>query len=114
MSTPAEPSPATPPAPQIIPEDTLYAVLGDPTRRRLLQLLADGRASTATALAGNVGKRLDATLKHLVALRAAGLVITQENPQDRRRLLYRLPPAIHTAKTEHGWVIDFWHCLVRC
>jgi DNA-binding transcriptional ArsR family regulator len=34
--------------------------------------------------------RLEATLKHLVALRRAGLVITAENPQDGRRRHYRL------------------------
>lgn len=97
----------------MIPADTVYAALGDPTRRRLLQILAHGQALTATALAGNVGKSLDGTLKHLVALRGAGLVVTEENPQDGRRLLYRLAPAIPVTKTESGWEMDFGYCLVR-
>ena len=73
-----------------------------------------GQAHTATTLASNVGKRLDATLKHLVALRGAGLVVTAENPQDGRRLLYRLSPAIPVTNTAAGWEMDFGYCLVRC
>jgi DNA-binding transcriptional ArsR family regulator len=113
MSIPA-PLPTLPaPAPQVIPADTVYAALGDPTRRRLLQILAHGKGLTATALAGNVGKRLDCTLKHLLALRGARLVITAENPADGRRLLYHLAPAIPVTKTETGCDMDFGYCLVR-
>jgi hypothetical protein len=49
----------------------------------------------------------------LVALRGAGLVVTAENPQDGRRLLYHLAPAIPATKTERGWEMDFGYCLVR-
>lgn len=49
-----------------------------------------------------------------VALRGAGLVVTAENPQDGRRLLYRLAPAIPVTKTATGWEMDFGYCLVRC
>ena len=97
----------------MIPADTVYAALGDPTRRRLLQILAHGQGRTATALAGSVNKQLDATLKHLTHLRGAGLVVTAENPQDGRRLLYRLAPAIPVTKTERGWEMDFGYWLVR-
>jgi DNA-binding transcriptional ArsR family regulator len=114
MSTPAAPPTLPAPPPQVIPADTVYAALGDPTRRRILQILVSGKGLTATTLAGNVGKRLDATLKHLVALRGAGLVITADNPQDGRRLLYHLAPSIPVTKTEHGWELDFGYCLVRC
>lgn len=113
MSTPAAPPTIPAPPPKVISADTVYAALGDPTRRRLLQILADGQGRTATTLAGNVGKRLDATLKHLVALRGAGLVITAENPQDGRRLLYHLSPSIPVKKTDTGWEMDFGYCLVR-
>ncbi len=58
-------------------------------------------------MAGKVRKRLDATPKHLVALRGKGLVITAENPQDDRRLLDNLAPAIPATKTERGWEMDF-------
>ena len=42
------------------------------------------------------------------------MVVTEENPQDGRRLLYRLAPAIPLTKTERGWEMDFGYCLVRC
>lgn len=113
MSQPVAPPTIPAPPPQVIPADTVYAALGDPTRRRILQILAHGKAHTATVLAGNVGKRLDATLKHLVALRGAGLVITEPNPQDGRRQLYRLAPSIPVTKTDQGWEMDFGYCLVR-
>lgn len=113
MSQPAAPNATPAPPPQVIPADTIYAALSDPTRRRLLQILAHGKAHTATVLASNVGKRLDATLKHLVALRGAGLVVTAENPQDGRRQLYRLAPSIPVTKTDTGWEMDFGYCLVR-
>jgi len=106
MSTPAAP-------PQVIPADTIYAALGDPILRRLPQILAHGQAHTATTLAGNVGKRLDATLKHLVTLRGTGFVITAENPDDGL-LLYPLAPSIPVTKTDTGWEMDFGYCLVRC
>ena len=76
MSQPAAPPTLPAPPPQVIPADTVYAALGDPRRRRLLQILADGQGRTATALAGSVSKRLDAKLKHLTNLRGAGLVVT--------------------------------------
>jgi len=114
MSQPAAPPTLPAPPPQVIAADTVYAALGDPTRRRILQILADGQGRTATVLAGYVGKRLDATLKHLVALRGTGLVVTAENPQDGRRLLYHLAPAIPVTKTATGWEMDFGYCLVRC
>lgn len=113
QSTPAAPPTIPAPPQQVIPADTVYAALGDPTRRRLLQILADSQRRTVTVLAGNVGKRLDATLKHLVALRGAGLVITAENPQDGRRLLYHLAPAIPATKSERGWEMDLGYWLVR-
>ena len=113
MSPPAAPPTLPAPPPQVISADTVYAALGDPTRRRLLEILAHGQAHTATSLAVHVGKRLDATLKHLVTLRAAGLVVTADNPDDGRRLLYRLTPTIPVTKTATGWEMDFGYCLVR-
>ncbi len=114
MSTPAAPPSLPVSAPQVVPPDTVYAALGDPVRRRLIQTLADGQPRTATALTGSSSRRLDATLKHLVNLRGAGLVITTANPGDGRRQLYRLNPTIPVTKTETGWEIDFGYCVVRC
>ena len=87
MNEPAAPPMIPAPPPQVVPADTVYAALGDPTRRRLLQALADGQGRTATQLKSSAERKLDATLKHLVALRGAGLVVTSETPADGRRLL---------------------------
>ena len=114
MNEPAAPPMIPAPPPQVVPADTVYAALGDPTRRRLLQALADGQGRTATQLKSSAERKLDATLKHLVALRGAGLVVTSENPADGRRLLYRLSPTIPARRTETGWELDFGYCLVRC
>ncbi|MBE7497225.1 MAG: hypothetical protein HS117_19965 [Verrucomicrobiaceae bacterium] len=113
MSTPAAPPTIPAPPPQVIPGGYRLCRAGrshppspssDPRRWPGAHRDGSGR---------NVGKRLDATLKHLVALRGAGLVVTAENPQDGRRLLYHLTPAIPATKTERGWEMDFGYCLVR-
>jgi DNA-binding transcriptional ArsR family regulator len=54
--------------------DALWAAVGDPTRRRLLDsLLALGRAS-ATTLAADLPVTRQAVAKHLAVLARAGLV----------------------------------------
>ena len=109
--------PALPfPAPTAtVPPDLIYDALGDPRRRRILQCLADGKPRTATDLKGATGKRLDATLKHLVALRQAGLIVSLPNAVDGRRQLYGLSPHVPVKRTEAGgWEMDFGCCLVRC
>jgi DNA-binding transcriptional ArsR family regulator len=55
-------------------DDVLWSALGDPTRRRMLDLLlADGPA-TATALSEHLPVTRQAVAKHLVVLDRAGLV----------------------------------------
>lgn len=54
------------------PRET-FAALGDPTRHRLVQLVARGTASPS-ALAQQVGLSLPGTLKHLGVLERAGVV----------------------------------------
>jgi DNA-binding transcriptional ArsR family regulator len=58
--------------------DEVGSVLGalvDPTRRRLLDLLAARGAATATTLAGRLPVSRQAIVKHLAVLDAAGLVV---------------------------------------
>ncbi|SDE52049.1 ArsR/SmtB family transcription factor [Glycomyces harbinensis] len=55
--------------------DGVLAALADPTRRRLLDLLADGGEATATALAERLPVSRQAVVKHLAVLAAAGLVV---------------------------------------
>lgn len=94
--------------------DQLFAALGDPVRRRILLILSDGRLRTASELKISANRKLDATLKHLVALRAAGLVVTRENPADGRRQLYTLAPGVVSRPSATGGrEIDFGPCVVR-
>jgi DNA-binding transcriptional ArsR family regulator len=54
--------------------DTVLTALADPTRRRLLDLLAAEGEATATTLAGHLPVSRQAVVKHLAVLEAAGLV----------------------------------------
>ena len=75
--------------------------------------LAVGDPRAASQLAPGAGRRLDAVLKHLAALRVAGLVIAQDDPSDRRRQLYSLSPAVTLRTTPSGQEIDFGCCVLR-
>ena len=67
----------------------VFAALGDPTRRHIVESLAQGEA-TATELAAGLPVTRQAVAKHLTALRTAGLV---ESRRSGRETLYRLDPA---------------------
>ncbi|MFD7549641.1 ArsR/SmtB family transcription factor [Streptomyces sp. NPDC059578] len=54
--------------------DTVLTALADPTRRRLLELLAAEGEATATTLAGHLPVSRQAVVKHLAVLDTAGLV----------------------------------------
>ena len=112
MSEPAS-LPTVPVTVKTVDADTVFAALGDRTRRRILLALFDGQPRRATVLAGASGKRFDATLKHLVALRNAGLIVAALDPVDARRQVYTLAPSVKVAETPEGRTMDFGYCLVR-
>lgn len=66
----------------------IFDVLGDATRRHIVESLSRQEAS-ATQLAGELPVTRQAVAKHLTALRAAGLV---EPRRQGRETLYRLKP----------------------
>jgi DNA-binding transcriptional ArsR family regulator len=71
------------------PDDVVgpvLAALADPTRRQLLDLLAEG-AATATALAERLPVSRQAIVKHLAILEAAGLVAGGRTGREVRYLL---------------------------
>jgi len=69
--------------------DALWAAVGDPTRRRLLDaLLALGEA-TATTLAGRLPVTRQAIAKHLTVLERVGLVAGRK---EGRQVLYAIRP----------------------
>ena len=113
MLNPTQPSAAAA-APAPWNDDLIFAMLAEPARRHLLRALAHGQSAAASQLQGATRLRLDATLKHLTTLRAAGLLVTAPDPTDGRRMLYALAPAVPVVKSPEGAVgIDFGFCLLR-
>ena len=106
-----------PPAPVAVEPtwnpDVVFAMLADPARRRALCAIARAGPQAATTVMGSAGRRMDATLKHLVTLREAGMLTTQPDPKDGRRTLYGLSPKMQATKSPDGTVLDFGCCVVR-
>lgn len=85
------------------PED-VFAALGDPTRRRLLDQLSAEGPLTATELAGDYPVSRQAVVKHLTALSAAGLLHSERRG---REVLYGVVPERLNEAT--GWLADVGH-----
>lgn len=64
-------------------DDALWSAIGDPTRRRMLDLLLADGAGTATTLSEHLPVTRQAVSKHLGVLDRAGLV--QVTPAGRER-----------------------------
>jgi DNA-binding transcriptional ArsR family regulator len=62
----------------------VFAALADPTRRRLVELLADGEQKTPTELAGALPITRQGVSKHLAVLEAAGLVASEQVGREKR------------------------------
>jgi DNA-binding transcriptional ArsR family regulator len=69
--------------------DEVLTALADPTRRRVLTLLAERGEGTATTLAGELPVSRVAVVKHLAVLDRAGLV---EGGRRGREVRYRVRP----------------------
>lgn len=69
--------------------DQLWAAVGDPTRRRLLDVLLAHREATATTLARELPVTRQAVAKHLAVLDRAGLV---EGDRRGREVRYVVRP----------------------
>jgi ArsR family transcriptional regulator, cadmium/lead-responsive transcriptional repressor len=67
--------------------DDVWSAIGDPNRRRLLDLLLDTGESTPTKLANQLPLTRQAVSKHLAVLERAGLV--NSTPQGRQ-MTYRI------------------------
>ncbi len=70
--------------------DALWAAVGDPTRRQLLDVLLAHGEATATALSRELPVTRQAVTKHLRVLDRAGLV---DERRDGREVLYAVRPA---------------------
>ena len=69
--------------------DELWSAVGDPTRRRVLDLLLERGEATATTVAGELPVTRQAVTKHLVVLDRAGLV---EGRRRGREVRYAVRP----------------------
>lgn len=69
--------------------DEVWTAVGDPNRRRLLDLLLDTGESTPTKLASQLDLTRQGVSKHLAVLERAGLV--NSTPQGRQ-MSYRIQP----------------------
>lgn len=58
----------------VLVDDDLWSAVGDPTRRRMLDLLLANGFGTATSLSEQLPVTRQAVAKHLVVLRRVGLV----------------------------------------
>ena len=72
------------------PEPAVFAALADPTRWRLLGMLAQQGEGTATTLAAQLPVSRPAVIKHLAVLDQAGLVSRRRAGREVR---YRVEPA---------------------
>ena len=72
----------------------IFAALADPTRWRVLTLLAERGEATATTLAGDLPVSRVAVIKHLIVLDRAGLV---ESRRAGREVRYTVRPDRLTA-----------------
>ncbi|MGW5723027.1 ArsR/SmtB family transcription factor [Amycolatopsis sp. NPDC003865] len=64
-------------------DDDLWSAIGDPTRRRLLDLLLSAGGGTATTLSEHLPVTRQAVAKHLAVLDRAGLV--HARPEGREK-----------------------------
>jgi DNA-binding transcriptional ArsR family regulator len=72
------------------PDDELWSAIGDPSRRRVLDLLVRGGEASASRLAGRVPFSRQAVSKHLAVLEEAGLISRRKQG---REVLYQVDAA---------------------
>jgi DNA-binding transcriptional ArsR family regulator len=84
----------------------VLTALADPTRRRLVELLADQGARTATALAIGLPVTRQAVVQHLAVLKDAGLVASSKTGREVRFVLR--PQALTDTAEWMRQVADQW------
>jgi DNA-binding transcriptional ArsR family regulator len=70
-------------------DDALFAAIGDPTRRDIIDLLAKRGPLTATAMDGHFSVTRQAVVKHLRVLEAAGIATAERRGNE---VFYALEP----------------------
>ena len=65
-------------------DDDLWSAIGDPTRRRMLDLLLNQGSGTATSLSDHLPVTRQAVAKHLAVLDRVGLVHAQSAGREKQ------------------------------
>ncbi|MGW6276066.1 ArsR/SmtB family transcription factor [Kribbella sp. NPDC055071] len=87
-------------------DDELWSAVGDPTRRRMLDLLLANGGGTATSLSEQLPVTRQAVAKHLAVLDRAGLVHAKAAGRERR---YTVDESqLSEAITQLTTVTDAW------
>jgi predicted transcriptional regulator len=87
-------------------DDELWSAVGDPTRRRMLDLLLANGGGTATSLSEQLPVTRQAVAKHLAVLDRAGLVHAKASGRERR---YTVDESqLSQAITQFTTVTDAW------
>ncbi len=92
-------------------DDELWSAIGDPTRRRLLDLLLVDGQGTATALSEQLPVTRQAVTKHLVVLDRVGLV--HSSPAGRERRYHVDEAQLARAVAQLNSVGDMWDARLR-
>ena len=82
--------------------EAVFRCIADPTRRRILELLRDGRLRSVGNLAANFRMSRPAISKHLRVLQSAGLVMAQQEGTSRLLRLDARP-----LRAVYDWVQDY-------
>lgn len=94
------------PSPAGVVDDELWSAIGDPSRRRMLDLLLTAGGGTATSLSDQLPISRQAVAKHLAVLDRAGLVHGASAGRERR---YEINEAqFARAVAQLGQVSDAW------
>lgn len=86
--------------------DELWSAVGDPTRRRILDVLVDRGEATATVLAGELPVTRQAVAKHLAVLDRAGLVTGKREGREMRYAIH--PKRLAAATRSMAQVAAEW------
>jgi DNA-binding transcriptional ArsR family regulator len=91
--------------------DRLWSAIGDPTRRRVLDLILDRGEASATVLAGELPVTRQAVVKHLGVLDRAGLVQASRHGREVR---YRVrPQRLNAATRSLAQVAQEWDARLQ-
>lgn len=92
-------------------DDDLWSAIGEPTRRRMLDLLLETGAGTATSLSGQLPVSRQAVAKHLDVLDRVGLVRATPVGREKR---YRVDEAqLGRAVAQLDAVGNTWDARLR-